>query len=80
MSDNLIENPWIIVHQPGWLNGKMETILGSLEGHHHSHFGLAIADVIRHVAQAYDVDEADVLQWVHEEMDDPTTELSGKTQ
>ena len=80
MTAHLIENPYIIVHQPEWLHGKMEIILGSLEGHHHSHFGIAIADVIRHVAQAYDVDEADVLQWVHEEMDDPTTPPSGKTQ
>ena len=56
MPDNMIEHPWVIVHQPKGLNGKMETILGSLEGHDHSHFGLVIADIIRHVAKAYDVD------------------------
>lgn len=70
-----IENPWIIVHQLP--NKSMETILAGPSGAGYEQFGIAIADIIGHVARAFNVDEADVLEWVHKELDDPTTEFTG---
>jgi hypothetical protein len=75
-----IINPWLIVHQPNGKGGSMETILAGPADGSHEKFGLVIADVIRHVANAYGVDEADVLEWVHREMDNPTTEVKRKLQ
>jgi len=43
----------------------------------HEHFGLAIADLIRHVANAYSVSEEDVFEWVKKEMDRPTSKFEG---
>lgn len=70
-----IINPWIVVHQPGGEGSGMETILAGRPDSTHRSFGLVIADIIRHVAIAYAVDEADVLEWVHREIDSPTTDI-----
>ncbi len=67
-----INKPWIIVHEPAD-GGDLETILAGPEDCNYRHFGLAICDVIRHVANRFDVDEAEVFSWVQREMDDPTT-------
>ena len=75
-----IVNPWIIVHQPGGEGSSMETILAGRPDSTHRSFGLVIADIIRHVANAYAVDAADVLEWVHREMDSPTTDIKRKLQ
>jgi hypothetical protein len=70
-----IINPWVIVHQPGGKGSSIETILAGQPDSTYRSFGLVIADIIRHVANAYAVDEADVLEWVHREMDNPTTDI-----
>ena len=75
-----IINPWVIVHQPDGEGGGLETILAGPPDGNYRQFGIVIADIIRHVANAYDVDEADVLEWVHREMDSPTTEIKRKLQ
>ena len=41
----------------------------------HEAFGLLVADVIRHVARAFDV--TDVLRTVQREIDNPTTPIVG---
>lgn len=70
-----IENPWIIVHELP--NKKMQTLLAGPEGAGYEQFALAVADIIGHVAQHFDVDDADVLRWIKRELDDPTTKLEG---
>lgn len=72
-----ITHPWIIVHQPEGIGGTMHTILVGPDEANYEQFSLAIADVIRHVAKGFEVDESDVLRWIHQELDNPTTELSG---
>lgn len=41
----------------------------------HRHYGLLIADIVRHVAAMYSVPENDVWEWVDKERNKPTTEL-----
>lgn len=55
--------------------GTLETDLCAPDGFTHQHYGLAIADLIRHVAALYEVDPVDVLIWVHKELDSPTVDL-----
>ena len=73
----VITNPWIIVHQPEGEGGQIYTVLAGPDGTDYEQFSLVIADVIRNVAKAFEVDESDVLRWIHMEIDNPTTELSG---
>ena len=41
------------------------------------HFGLLIADTVRHVAKAFNVSEDEVWEWVEKERDKPSTEIEG---
>jgi hypothetical protein len=47
---------------------------GETDGH--EAYGLIIADLVRHVAKAFDVDEDDVWAWVDRERRKPTTTLT----
>ena len=42
----------------------------------HEHYGLLICDLVRHVARAFKVDEADVWEWVDKERHNPTTGIT----
>ena len=68
-----IEKPWIIVHEMP--DRKMQTLLAGPPGASYEQFSLAIADIIRHVARAFNVDEADVLHWAEREIHSPTTDI-----
>ena len=70
-----IKNPWIIMHQPDGPGGNMQCILAGPPDAGHGQFAIAIADLIRHVARAKEVDEADVLAVVQREIDSPTSEI-----
>ena len=72
-----IEYPWIIVHAPDGPGGKLSTILGGEAQATHGHFGIVIADVIRHVARHFKVNDEDVLEWVTKELDRPTSPITG---
>lgn len=70
-----IENPWIIVHQPGGQGAPIETILAGPGSAGPAHWSLAIADVIRHTANAFGLDEADILETIESEIRNPTTDI-----
>ena len=72
-----VKYPWIVVHQPDGPGGKIVTYLSGYPGAGYREFSLVVADVIRHVAQAYGVSEADVMDVVQREIDDPTTSIEG---
>lgn len=72
-----VTNPWIIVYQPKGKGGEIYTILAGPDNADYEQFSLIITDVIRHVAKHFEVDESDVLRWIHMELDNPTTELLG---
>jgi hypothetical protein len=42
----------------------------------HEHYGLLICDLVRHVARAFKVVEADVWEWVDKERRNPTTRIT----
>jgi len=42
----------------------------------HEHYGLLICDLVRHVAGAFKVDQADVWEWVDKERRNPTTRIT----
>jgi hypothetical protein len=45
---------------------------------HHGYFGLAICDLVRHVAKAFSVSEEKVWYWVDKERTNPTAPIEGK--
>lgn len=70
-----INEPVVIVHRdPN--DGKLNTVLFDFKDHSHKAYGLICADIIGHVAQHYGVETSDVLEWVHKELDNPTTDLT----
>jgi hypothetical protein len=42
----------------------------------HETYGLLIADLVRHVARAFDVGEEDIWEWVDKERHHPTTKIT----
>lgn len=46
-------------------------------GYGPGHFGLLLADCIRHVARAFNVDEGEVYEYVKREMSMPSTKIEG---
>lgn len=46
------------------------------EGDSYKGYGILIADLVRHVANAFKVDEDDVWKWVDKERDNPTTTIT----
>lgn len=70
-----IENPWLVVHQPGGNGEEMITIFGGMEGATFEHFGIIIADVIQQCAAHFEVDIQQVLNEISDELTAPTTEL-----
>jgi hypothetical protein len=44
--------------------------------HTYQHYGLLIADLIRHSANHFECDEQDILTWVLKEINKPTTSIS----
>lgn len=76
MSKLRIEFPWVIVHAPNGPGGKLETILGGQAQSSYGHFGIVIADVVRHVAKHFKVDPADVMEVVNVELGNPTSDIT----
>jgi hypothetical protein len=68
-----IKNPILIVF--GDDEGKLITRIHRPEGWSHKHYGMLMADIVRHVARAFEVREDDVWEWVDKERDHPTTEV-----
>jgi hypothetical protein len=64
-----IENPLIIVFEH---DGKIVTHLHP-EERTYEHYGMLIADIVRHIAKAFKVSEEAVWEWVDKERHRPTT-------
>jgi hypothetical protein len=72
-----IERPLVIMFEAG---GEIVChIHPSDKASSHEHYGLLICDLVRHVAQAFKVDEADVWEWVDKERNNPTTRIDVAT-
>ena len=59
-----IENPLVVVFENK--DGKIQTHLYPAE-RSYQQYGILIADLVRHVANAYKVPENDVWEWVDKE-------------
>jgi hypothetical protein len=64
-----IESPLIVVFEN---DGKVQTHLYPGKWGY-KEYGIVIADVVRHVANAFKVYENDVWEWVDKERDAPTS-------
>src|SRR4051794_36550320 len=70
-----IENPLVIMFADP--NGEVVCHIHPSERcPTHETYGLLIADLVRHVAQAFDVSEEDVWEWVNKERRHPTTKIT----
>jgi hypothetical protein len=58
-----IANPWVVVFEQ---DGQVQTHLHT-EGRSYEQYGILIADLVRHVANAFNAREEDVWQWVDKE-------------
>lgn len=70
----IVTKPLIIVYREDE-NEKIKCTIWPPEDHDFRHYGIIIADVIRHTAAAFGVPEQSVFDWVKKEMKKPTTEL-----
>jgi predicted SnoaL-like aldol condensation-catalyzing enzyme len=67
-----IENPLLVVFKNG--DGDIETHIHSADMRYEE-YGIVIADVVRHVANAFKVSEWDVFEWVNKEIDHQTSPI-----
>jgi hypothetical protein len=58
-----IADPWVVVFDQ---DGQVQTHLHT-DGRTHEQYGILIADLVRHVANAFSVREAEVWKWVDKE-------------
>ncbi|MGI9408427.1 MAG: hypothetical protein ACR2OV_00030 [Hyphomicrobiaceae bacterium] len=69
-----VEEMMVLVHRTS--DEKLETMLFDFRDHGPEAYGLIIADIIGHVAKRYGCDPEYVVDWVHKELDNPTTNLT----
>jgi hypothetical protein len=66
-------NPLVIMYtEDPDPNGNIICAIHPRTGDHHGHYGILICDLVRHVANAFDVHENDVWEWVDKERLNPT--------
>lgn len=70
-----IENPLVIMFREPE-QGNIVTHIHPHENIDHKGYGLIICDLVRHVANAFGVDEDDVWDWVDRERYHHTTEIT----
>jgi hypothetical protein len=46
------------------------------KGYTHEHYGIMVCDLVRHIANAFDVHEDDVWHWVDKERRSPTSPVT----
>lgn len=70
----VIKEPLVIIFkEPG---GKIITRIHPDATTTHEHYGLIVCDLVRHVANAFRVEENAVWKWVDIERDQPTTDIT----
>jgi hypothetical protein len=69
-----VTNPLVIVYEQDGVEG-MTCVLHPPKDYDHRMYGLVICDIVRHVANAFNVHENDVWEWVDRERENPTTKI-----
>lgn len=69
-----ITDPLVVMfREPG---GNVVTHIHRAPGLGYESFGLLVCDLVRHVAQAFAVSEAEIWEWVDKERRRPTTGIT----
>lgn len=69
----ILENPLLVAFEQ---NGKLTVHLYPDKSKHtHAHYGLLVADLVKHVAKCFGVSDEDVWEWVDKERENPTTDF-----
>jgi hypothetical protein len=68
-----VTNPIVICYEQ---EDTMTCVLHPPKDYDHRSYGLVICDIVRHVANAFNVHEDDVWEWVDKERHNPTTSIS----
>jgi hypothetical protein len=74
-----IENPWVIVHQPGGDKATRETIIFG-PGRNYEQFASVLCDIVRGVAIGFEVKEEAVWDCVRRERLRPACDLQRRHQ
>lgn len=69
-----VENPLIVMFEGP--ERKVITRIQARPGYNHKMFGLLVCDLVRHIAAAFKVPEAEVWEWVDKERKRPTTDIT----
>jgi hypothetical protein len=69
----VLTDPLVVIHQQ---NGNVVCNIHPAKGLDHTHYGLVICDLARHVARAFKVGEDEVWKWVDKERRRPTTDIT----
>ena len=68
----VLEDPLVVMFQQ---EGQLVCHIHPAKGIDHRHYGLAICDLVRHVARAYKVEDDEVWKWVDKERGRPTSDI-----
>jgi hypothetical protein len=69
----VLKDPLVVMFQQ---DGQLVCHIHPAEGIDHRHYGLAICDLVRHVARAFKVEEDEVWEWVDKERRRPTSDIA----
>jgi hypothetical protein len=72
-SPMVLEDPLVVMFQQ---DGQLICHIHPAKGVDHRHYGVAICDLVRHVARAFKVEEAEVWEWVDKERRSPTSDIA----
>ena len=71
-SPMVLKDPLVVMFQQ---DGQLICHIHPAEGLDHRHYGVVICDLVRHVARAFKVEEAEVWDWVDKERQSPTSDI-----
>ena len=69
----LIEQPLVIIFE---FDDGVTFNIHPQQGYDYKGYGLLACDLVRHIANAFGVDEDDVWEWVDRERQDPTAKVT----
>jgi len=71
-SPMVLKDPLVVMFQQ---DGQLICNIHPAKGIDHRHYGVIICDLVRHVARAFKVEEAEVWEWVDKERQSPTSDI-----
>jgi hypothetical protein len=69
----VLKDPLVVIFRQ---DGNVVCNIHPAPGYDHTHYGLVVCDLVRHVAHAFHVGEDEVWKWVDKERRRPTTDIT----